>query len=239
MWMRLPATNAYIPVLDDNRPAYSGMGFFVRASSRFFLTTASHVAKHMASSATAEAKGKSGQTVRLALAKGEVYDQSMNFFMDRLDWHFHADTDVAVVEIVPRTAEMRALIEQVSIDLTNLSATLSAPAHATPLTIYGMAFSHSPLNDVGMYEPFGLECKSASGLRQIHMDGKTNSAFLISEPIHRGFSGTPVLAGDGTAYRCYGVAEGTLRDPENSATFGVVVPSVFAVELIRQVLSSP
>jgi hypothetical protein len=208
-----------------------GSATIVVKDNRYYLLTASHVAK--------ELKDSSKVVFRLKGDKPSIHDLLPITKAKSMSWKHHPVADVALIELDPGNPSIKTIIEERAFPAQFIYSGKDLPKRDADLTFLGY-----PVVDMEMehFSPLVFTAYLSSGLiTQQRYDTKTKSNFFyLNVPSIEGCSGSGVffsvkkafyLAGKATLM--IGIVHGTQGD-STGGKLAAVTPSYYVLDLLKE-----
>jgi hypothetical protein len=210
----------------------SGSGTVIVKSSRFYLLTASHVAKGL--------KNDSKVILRLKGDKPGIFDLLPLTKNKSLNWKHHSVADIAMIELDSKNGSVKTLLESYAFPFELIHNGKDLPTYGADLTFLGY-----PVVDMKMehFSPLIFTAYLASGLiTQERGDTKTKcDVFYLNQPSIQGCSGSAVFFSvkkstiymAGKATLIIGIMHGTFSD-NTGGKLAMVTPSYYISDLFKE-----
>jgi len=227
IWDQDQIADATVLVVGD----HSGSATIVVKANRYYLLTASHIAKDL--------RDSSKIVFRLMGDKPSIQDLRLITKDKLMNWKHHAVADVALIELDLGSSPLKATIEERAFPAELIHSGKDLPKRDVDLTFLGY-----PIVDMQMehFSPLVFTAYLSSGLiTQERGDTKTKSNFFyLNVPSIQGCSGSGVffsvkksfyMAGKTTLM--IGVMHGTFRD-NTGGKLAAVTPSFYVLDLLKE-----
>jgi hypothetical protein len=212
----------------------SGSGTIIRGNNKYFILTASHVAKDMKTDAKI--------VFRLKGDKPGIYDLVTCVKGKSLSWKHHPIADMAIIELEPIDTSVKKLLADYAFPIDQVSGGKNIPGREADLTFLGY-----PIVDMEMehFSPLMFTGYLSSGLiTQLRADTKTKcNFFYLNVPSIQGCSGSGVYFSvkkkgiyyGGTTTYLIGVMHGTEGD-NTGGKMAAVTPTYYINDLLEDPL---
>ena len=214
----------------DNTSASIGSGTIVIRNDRFYILTASHVAKNL--------KNNAKVIFRLKGDKPGVFDLQSLIKDAPPKWEHHPTADIAAIKLGTKSNSTKTILEDYSFPFELIHRGKELPKHDVDLTFLGY-----PVVDLEMehFSPLIFTAYLSSGLiTQLRADTKTKcNFFYLNVPSIEGCSGSGVyfsikkalfMAGKSTLM--IGIVHGTQGD-STGGKLAAVTPSYYIFDLFK------
>lgn len=208
-----------------------GSGTIIVKDGRYYIITASHVAKEL----------KTGSKVifRLKGDKPGIFDLLPITKGQTLNWKHHSVADIALIELDPKNGSIKTILEDYAFPFELIHRGKELPKHDADLTFLGY-----PIVDLEMehFSPLVFTAYLSSGLiTQLRADTKTKcNFFYLNVPSIEGCSGAGVffsvkkafyMAGKTTLM--IGIVHGTQGD-STGGKLAAITPSYYIFDLFKE-----
>jgi hypothetical protein len=208
-----------------------GSATVVVKDNKYYLLTASHVAR--------ELKDSSKVVVRLKGDKPSIHNLLPLTKAKSMAWKHHPVADVALIELDPENPSIKTIIRERAFPAELIHSGKDLPKRDADLTFLGY-----PAIDMEMehFSPFVFTAYLSSGLiTQQRYDTKTKcNFFYLSVPSIEGCSGSGVFFSvkkamfmAGKATLLIGIIHGTKAD-NTGGKLAAVTPSYYVAELLKE-----
>lgn len=229
LWDEEKISNA--TVLLYQNPNNGGSGTIIKGNGKYYLLTASHVAKNM--------KNDAKIVLRLKGDKPGIYDLLSNVKDKSLNWKHHTIADIAMIELEPTNISIKNLFDEYAFPIEQISGGKNLPTRAADLTFLGY-----PIVDLEMehFSPLMFTGYLSSGLiTQLRYDTKTKCNFYyLNVPSIQGCSGSGVYFSvkkkgmyyGGISTLLIGIMHGTHGD-NTGGKLAAVTPTYYINDLLK------
>lgn len=218
----------YQKISDTN--GVNGSGTVINYNGRYFLLTASHVAKQM--------KADANVVFRLNGDKPGIIGLLLLTKSHKLDWAYHPIADLATIELTTSDKNVEQRLKQWSFPASQIYDNTDLPKKEADLTFLG--FPRIDL-DLQHFSPLTFNSHLSSGLiTQLRYDTKTKcNFFYLDIPSMQGCSGSGVyfsvskamyFGGNVTIF--IGVVHGTATD-DTGGKLATITPAFYIWDLLK------
>lgn len=216
-----------------NDSVYNGSAVLLKYDNKNYIITAAHVARNIRIN---------GYFICVdSINRPHVFDLKKNAFVNKSDWNFHNNADIAAIEIKPKKIDkyLDFHLKKYSIDISHFDLNLNFPMlRSSNVICYGFILVDLSNNN---YSPESITANFATiGPKMTKMENYLSYFYFLQLPSIQGLSGGPVFEGGqiGSSnvthnlMRCIGIMSGTHSD-NTGGKISLVTPAYYMKDILK------